>query len=267
MSQCIWSKSAEQYAKSAPKISFYRDTAKFSAEILDKYDYKNFVDLGCGSSNLIANALLRGKPHRQLTCTDAATGMIEVAKRHNIHPNAKYLAVNSEHIQFESNSQCCFLANSAFWMFDFEDTLSRIRAQLKCNGGLLVNFSEWDLQDGTQDKLRYQLIDQQLALGGFSNKVHRGAAKKYCQNKLIDIIKSHGFSVPEVLTKRVIVTKTDWIEFYKIPAIANKSLPHLTLTDAQRTLHLAMKALPDDYQHTMQWLYIKAIKMPRALSK
>ncbi|KZN37894.1 hypothetical protein N480_14215 [Pseudoalteromonas luteoviolacea S2607] len=261
MSSCIWSDSAIQYAKSAKSISFYKDTARFSAEIIGKYDYNHFVDLGCGSSNLVLDALLNFHPNRKVTCVDAAKGMVAVAKHNSLHTNAEFMSGFSENIHFAPNSICCFLANSAFWMFDFDKTLPLIKSQLKQRGGLLINFSEWDLQGAVQDELRYVAIDQQLDLLGFEQKKHKGTPKKYCKEHLIQIIEQYGFTVSEVITKTVTVTKRDWIEFYKVPAIAKKSLPHLSLSDALTTLNLAMNKLPESYTHQMKWLFIKAVNM------
>ncbi|KZX00385.1 hypothetical protein JL49_11660 [Pseudoalteromonas luteoviolacea] len=78
---------------------------------------------------------------------------------------------------------------------------------------------------------------------------------------MIQIIEQYSFTVSDVITKTVTVTKQDWIEFYKIPAIAKNSLPHLSLSDALTTLSLAMNELPESYSHHMKWLFIKAIKM------
>ncbi|MCF2858381.1 class I SAM-dependent methyltransferase [Pseudoalteromonas sp. SMS1] len=261
MNHQLWSDSAKQYAESAPKISFYKDTAKYIAEIVDKYEYHNFVDLGCGSANLVLNALLEGYPRRSVTCTDAAKGMIAVAEHNNKFNNATFLSTAAENINFAPDSICCFLANSAFWMFNFEKALSRIHSQLKHNGGLLINFSEWDLQGSKYETLKYSLIDSQLEKSGYAKKEYKGTPIKYSKNTLLAMIESAGFEVSKVITKTICVTKQDWIEFYKVPAIAAKSLPHLDLSEALSTLNLAMNALPQDYTHQMKWLFIKAVKI------
>ncbi|KZN40857.1 hypothetical protein [Pseudoalteromonas luteoviolacea] len=83
------------------------------------------------------------KHHRQMY---AAKGMVAVTKHNNVNNNAEFISSFSENIHFAPNSICCFLANSAFWMFDFDKTLPLIKSQLKHRGGLLVNLSEWDLK-------------------------------------------------------------------------------------------------------------------------
>lgn len=262
MESSMWNESAEQYAESAKNISFYKETAQVVAKILDNYDYRYFVDLGCGSSNLVLDALLKkGEGGKRVICTDASQKMVEVAQRNNSYSNAEFVPLMSEEIDFEENSICCFIANSSFWMFDFDKTLPLMFKQLKINGGLLINFSEWDLQDENKDEVRYSMIDKELMARGLPVKKYKGTPVKYNEKQISNVLKKHGFKIDDIIVRIVTVKRNDWIEFYKIPEIARKSLPHIKLEEAMGILNIAMNKLPLDYSHSMKWLFIKALKV------
>jgi SAM-dependent methyltransferase len=261
LSAVAWQEGAREYADAAPQIGFYRETSRRLAELSGAGPGDVTVDLACGSSGLVARALLaRGVAPGDLFLVDAAPEMVVEAERRLAMPEIRFLVGRAENLEvvfarLSDGPVDRILANSAFLLFELDQALEGIRRALAPNGTLTVSMAEWHLDlPGLPEHPRYRAIDARLAASGLPPKPARGSATKMRLAEVEHRLASVGLRVEAVEELDVPTRAEEWALFYGIPSVAALSMPHVPLIQATAILKDAMADLRGESLRPIRWV-------------
>jgi SAM-dependent methyltransferase len=244
----LWDQSAERYAVLAPRIPFYQLTARLAVERADVRPGMSVLDLGCGSAGLVTRRILEVCPSvRQIICADTSLPMLEECRKRLATPKVRFVHCPAEDIgDVLGDHLDRVVCNAAIWHFDLERSLRSVRSTLVASGKLLFTIAEWDLvlpEDTVNPK--YRAIDEELRARGLPPKPSHGSRVKLSEEQLRSACAAAGYEVTEVRHFAAPMGPQDYELFYRIPAIAARSLPQLPVEVAVDVLTSAMRRLGD----------------------
>lgn len=256
-----WDSSAEIYAAVAPRIGFYRDTAYRCVAAASLGSGMSALDIACGSSTLVVREIFRAVPTiGTVVAIDSSANMIEEARRRCANKNTMFIHCSAEEIDSCVGTKFdAAICNSAFWQFDIRAATKAISKALNPGGVLTFTLPQWDLElENTEDDPKYDVIDSVLLEKGISPKPHRGSETKFKTDQLIEILNVANFYSVNIEYFTTEVSAEDYKLFYRIPAIASKSLPHVPITVSMAVLAEATERLENVKLPALKWAVFRA---------
>ncbi|MFZ2752626.1 MAG: class I SAM-dependent methyltransferase [Lysobacteraceae bacterium] len=266
-----WNPSAEHYALAVANIQYYLDSAGAIAELVAPSAPTRVMSLGCGSSGFLEKELLLRVPDiRNLCCIDISSAMLDSLRLRLDNPKASFVECAAENLaDLDLPAFDCIVCSSALWLFDLDVALPAIADKLADHGSLAFSIAEWDLQDSDSPRprpRRYQLIDEELQRRHLPPKPSDGSTRKLTFPQLDAALRKAGLQITDQMTRTTAMTGRDWQQFYAIPAIAIRSLPHIRQDMALEVLEAAMSSFPENGPgDPIGWRAIKVRKTHMAL--
>lgn len=250
------------YADLSPQISFYRSTSSLILDFTQMTDCDTIIDLGCGSSGLVATKALQKFPAlTRIYCIDSSGRMIDECRRRVSSARASFIRAYAEDFDSKVPERVdLVLVNSAFWLFNLSKCLLATHRALKDTGLLVFNFAEWDYEfprEGAEPKY-YEAIEKEMAKRGLSIQKRRGSQRKYAHAEINEHLEQSGFKIIGLEEFEIVVERQDWLLFYSIPTIVRRSLPNIPLALAQEIIHSAIMSLSDAEFPALRWIFYKA---------
>lgn len=265
-----WNTSAEHYALAVTSIQYYLDSSDAIAGLVAPEGLSAVMSLGCGSSGYLETELLRLAPGiRNMCCIDISPAMIDSIRLRLKDPRVSFVECAAEKLaELDSPPFDCVVCSSALWLFDLDIALPAIAGKLVDNGSLAFSIAEWDLEDLDAPRprpRRYQLIDEELKRRHLPPKPSDGSVRKLTFSQLEATLGKAGLQITDEVTRTTTMMGRDWQQFYSIPAIAMRSLPHIHLDTALGVLEAAMSGFPADGPgDSIGWRALHCRRLPRA---
>lgn len=254
-----WANSAEIYAEISPHIPYYFDSSRAIAEFAAVKTPRSMMSLGCGSSGLLENLLLSSiHGLESMYCVDISVAMLNALKSRVFDPRVSFLELSADDLNSVNLLPVdCIVCSSALWLFDLPVALPAIGKKISVGGDFIFTIAEWDLADyqlPSVSQMRYRLIDETLNRRSLPPKPSRGSIAKITTNELYRQLNIAGLEISQEISTTSKMKGADWEDFYSIPAIAARSLPHLELSLSLDVLQEAMSKIGSlNYGDTLNW--------------
>lgn len=235
--QDLWDESADRYSALAPRISFYHQTNRRIAELVSCQAGMNVLEVGCGSTGLLASYLIQTcSDLGRLICIDTSKRMIEIATMQVCHPKLTFVQGDLTTLRLKTNLAFdCILVNSAFfWTQDPLSFFMQVSEVLSPAGQFIFSLAEWHYEFGesANNNPKYAVIQRQLRKRNLHLWATRRSMVKLTLNQIVESVVASGMSVESIVEFETPVSLEDWKAFYRIPAIAKRSLPQVDVDEA-----------------------------------
>lgn len=239
-------KFAEEYHSYALKYPVYRESINRLIDQAKKVVSKpqTIIDLACGTGITLTQIL--GKyPKVKLYCIDSSKEMLTIAKSNGrgLSYNISYIESEAEDFSSEAGIADVVFCSAAFWYFDKNKVLEKVRKALRKDGIFVFNMSEPSInfEDGEYDDRFLQTMVEVLDDRGI--KFHRQEGKMAGRLKLSyqppttrsmeDLIISHHFKICNYRVWEFTKSLEELGDFYMIPGFGTKAFRELQNEDVK----------------------------------
>lgn len=154
----------KNFSKFAHFYDSYSSIQRLCAEklisIADGKDFKNILDIGCGTGHY--TALLRRKfPFSLITAVDISKEMVKIAQNKLAKESIDFIVTDAENLDFQNNFDFISSNVSLQWFDDLELVLKKYKSFLNPKG--IIQFSIfgpdtfWELQESLEDFFRKKI--------------------------------------------------------------------------------------------------------------
>ncbi|ETX08806.1 MAG: hypothetical protein ETSY2_03195 [Candidatus Entotheonella gemina] len=254
-----WNTSAHVYAQHTTQIRLYTVAAGNLVRLSQVEPSSEVADVGCGSTLAIARSLLElDKRPKSILNIDSSPHMIDIAKSIEIPGiSCRFEVLSGEKLGLVHTNQFgSVFCNAAFWNLAIERGARSIAMALRTGGEYLFSISEWDLVTGRQiDTSKYEAINQVLHARKLPPKPSFGSREKLTFAQIKNVMCRNGLRLRVCESQDICISSEEYRHLYQVPAIAQRSLPHISEQEALDVLARAIDNLGPTWQHTVQWSY------------